>query len=376
LGVLKRALLVFGSRLPSKHPCVFARVALSGTMTDTPDALLALWKDYQPTPLVAVPSLAAHLRLGEITIKNEAERPLGSFKSLGGMYAGLRALARYSGVATIAELVATGPHGNLPPLICASDGNHGLAVAAGAKLAGSPARVYLPSVVPQNRARRIVNEGAKIIRIDGTYEDAVEAAAAAARCGEGILIADTTDQPDDPAVADVMSGYGVMAREVRDALDSGGMAAPTHLFLQAGVGGFAAAIADGLIARLASPALIIIVEPDRAACVKSALGAGKIVRFPGALDTSAEMLSCGEASAPALTRLQALGVEAITVTEDALHDAVNTLLDHGGPATTPSGATGFAGLITAHENDSLRARFALGKDSRILLFVTEGPVPD
>jgi diaminopropionate ammonia-lyase len=108
---------------------------------------------------------------------------------------------------------------DLPPLVCASDGNHGLAVAAGARLAGAPARVYLPAIVPQSRANRILNEGAEVVRIDGTYEDAVEAAANAARKGEGILIADTTDLPNDPAVADVMAGYGVIAREVRDVLD-------------------------------------------------------------------------------------------------------------------------------------------------------------
>ena len=79
-------------------------------MTDTPDALLALWPDYQPTPLVALPSLASSFGLAAVTIKNEGKRPLGSFKSLGGMYAGLRALARYAGIDTIAELVATGPH--------------------------------------------------------------------------------------------------------------------------------------------------------------------------------------------------------------------------------------------------------------------------
>lgn len=344
-------------------------------MTDIPESLLALWPDYQPTPLVALPSLASSLELAAVTIKNEGKRPLGSFKSLGGMYAGLRALARHAGIATIAELVATGPHKDLPPLVCASDGNHGLAVAAGAKLAGAPARVYLPAIVPQSRANRILNEGAEVVRIDGTYEDAVEAAASAARKGEGILIADTTDLPNDPAVADVMAGYGVIAREVRDALDAGSLAAPTHLFLQAGVGGFAAAIADGLIARLAAPARIIVVEPESAACVKSGLAAGHVVRFDGSLDTSAEMLSCGEASAPALARLQALDVESMTVTEDALHKAVETIHAHGGPATTPSGATGFAGLLTALDNETLRARFAFGNDSRVLLFATEGPIP-
>ncbi|MGB8816563.1 MAG: pyridoxal-phosphate dependent enzyme [Rhizobiaceae bacterium] len=344
-------------------------------MNDSPESLLALWPNYKPTPLHDLTDLAAKLGIGSLIIKNEGERPLGSFKSLGGMYACLRALARQAGISTIAELVATGPHKDLPPLVCASDGNHGLAVAAGAKLAGAPARVYLPAIVPQSRADRILKEGGEVLRIDGTYEDAVQAAAHAARMGEGILIADTTDQPNDPAVTDVMSGYSIMARELRDVLDAGNMAAPTHIFLQAGVGGFAAAIADGLGQHLASPAKIIIVEPESAACVKAALAAGRVVRFAGSLDTSAEMLSCGEASAPALVRLQAHNVEAMTVSEAGLLEAVQMLHAEGGLATTPSGATGFAGLLTAIANDELRTQYALAPASRVLLFATEGPVP-
>ena len=344
-------------------------------MTDTPESLLALWPDYNPTPLVSLPDLASLLGIATLTIKDEGKRPLGSFKSLGGMYAGLRALARHSGIDTIGELVKSAPNSNLPPLVCASDGNHGLAVAAGAKLAGASARIYLPAIVPQSRANRILNEGGEVIRIDGTYEDAVEAAAEAARKGDGILIADTTDQPGDLAVEDVMSGYGIIAKEVRAEMDSGTLAPPTHIFLQAGVGGFAAAMADGLKSRTTAPAMIIIVEPENAACVKAGLAAGHIVRFAGSLDTAAEMLSCGEASRPALARLQVHGVEAMTVTEAALNSALETLEKRGGPATTPSGATGFAGLLTALANESLKMQFELGEDSRILLFATEGPVP-
>jgi diaminopropionate ammonia-lyase len=344
-------------------------------MSDTPESLLALWPDYKPTPLVSLPALSSQLGIAALTIKDEGKRPLGSFKSLGGMYAGLRALARHASIDTIGKLVKTAPHRHLPPLVCASDGNHGLAVAAGAKLAGASARIYLPAIVPQSRANRILNEGGEVIRIDGTYEDAVEAAAEAARKGQGILIADTTDQPQDLAVDDVMSGYGIIAKEVRADLDAGTLVPPTHIFLQAGVGGFAAAMADGLKARMAAPAMIIIVEPESAACVKAGLATGHVVRFAGSLDTAAEMLSCGEASRPALSRLQAHGVEAVTVTEVALSNALETLEKHGGPATTPSGATGFAGLIAALESPTLRERFNLDPDSRVLLFATEGPVP-
>lgn len=340
---------------------------------DTPDALLRLWGNYQPTPLVKLPDLAAEFGVAKVMVKNEGKRPLGSFKSLGGMYAGLRALARHTGADGIEALIASGPHKNLPALICASDGNHGLAVAAGAKLAGAPARIYLPASVPETRARRIANEGADIVRVAGTYEDAVAAAAKAAKNGEGILISDTTDLPDDPAVADVMAGYGVIAKEISALIEDGSLLPPTHIFLQAGVGGFAAAMADGLAAHLVAPARIIVVEPETAACIKVGLAQGHTVLFPGALETSAEMLACGEASAPALARLIHHKAKSMTVTEGALHRAVAKLGEHG-IATTPSGATGMAGLMSALAGRADNMPLLDGA-SRVLIFVTEAPIP-
>ncbi len=340
---------------------------------DTPEALLRIWGNYQPTPLINLPELAAELGVAKVIVKNEAKRPLGSFKSLGGMYAGLRALARHTGADGIEVMIASGPHKNLPALICASDGNHGLAVAAGAKLAGAPARVYLPASVPQTRANRITRQDAEIVRVDGTYEDAVAAAAKSVKNGEGILIADTTELAHEPAVADVMEGYSIIAKEIAALIEGGSCLPPTHIFLQGGVGGFASAMADGLAAHLAMPARIIVVEPETAASIKAGLAKGHVVLFPGTLETSAEMLACGKASAPALTRLIHHNATGMTVTEGALDRAVAKLGEYGVP-TTPSGATGMAGLMSglAGRVDNL---LQLDGASRVLIFVTEGPVP-
>ncbi|MDE2576621.1 MAG: pyridoxal-phosphate dependent enzyme, partial [Rhodospirillales bacterium] len=237
--------------------------------------LLALSPAYAPTPLRDLPRLAAALGVGQVLAKDEGQRMLGSFKSLGGTYAGLRALARRAGL-DVATLVARRP-GGLPALVCASDGNHGLAVAVAARMAGGPARIFLHASVADARARRIAAEGAEIVWVAGTYDDAVDQAAAAARAGGGILVADTTDAPADPVVADVMAGYGVIAAEIRRQL--GDAAPPTHLFVQAGVGGLAAAMAEGLAGWLAAPGLIVAVEPAQAACVAAALAAGRAVRL-------------------------------------------------------------------------------------------------
>jgi diaminopropionate ammonia-lyase len=349
---------------------------MTATGVETPAALLAIWPYYAPTPLVDLPRLATRCGVAKVVLKNEGLRPLGSFKALGGLYAGLRALARAAGLADIATLVAARrPRETLPALICASDGNHGLAVAAAAEFVGAPARIYLHDGVPPARSKRIAFRGAEIVRVGGTYDDAVVEAAGAAARGEGLLIADTAADEDDPVVADVMAGYGLMAQEIVEQLRALGDERPTHLFVQAGVGGLAAALAEGVSGQMAGDRRIVVVEPDTAACVAAALMAGCPVRVPGNLETSAEMLSCGVASAPALKILLRHAATAMAVGEAALTDAVTTLLVCGGPATTPSGAAGLAGLLAAPPGLPLARDLGIDGESRVLLVATEGPVP-
>lgn len=342
---------------------------------ESPSEFFRQQPGYAPTPLVELSDLAAACKVAQVWVKDESRRPLGSFKSLGGMYAGLRALAVACQVPSIATLLAERTsQREVPTLICASDGNHGLAVAAAAELAGSTARVYLHADVPAARAARIAARGAEIVTVDGTYDDAVDAAAQAAVRGEGLLIADTSADPQDPVVQDVMAGYGLMAAEIIEQLTPGAEW-PTHVFVQAGVGGLAAALAAGLHAHMAPPAKVVVVEPEQAACVCAALAQGQITRMAGELHTAAEMLSCGEASAPAVAILRKHEAVGIAVSEQRLWAAVEKLAQHHGPATTPSGATGMAGLLQASEDPSLAQQLELTPASRVLLIVTEGPVP-
>lgn len=339
----------------------------------SPAALLSSCPVYKPTPLLDLPRLAAVLGVASVLAKDEGSRPLGSFKALGGVYAGLCALSRASGLPVAALIEREQPTMTLPTLVCASDGNHGLAVAAAARLAGTTARVFLPAPVPNERVARIASKGAEIVRVPGTYDDAVRAARAATQQANTLLIADTSDNPNDVVVAEVMAGYGVIAEEVRSQIAKSRHTALTHIFVQAGVGGLAAAVAAGLHSMLATPAWIVAVEPETAACVAAALLAGQPVTVPGSLDTVAEMLSCGEASASALTILSQHRAYALPVSEAALRHAPTLLVDHGGPVTTASGAAGLAGLRIALADRSMRNQLGLGPTSRVLLFVTEAP---
>jgi diaminopropionate ammonia-lyase len=343
-------------------------------MHDDPAVILrSVWGDYEPTSLLDLPMLAQQSGVARVLIKAESERALGNFKSLGGTVASLRALARVGKPPiALSSLRACGEAGGLPRLLCASDGNHGLAVAAAARYAKTTAAVYLPAGASKSRATRIEAMGAQVRWVSGTYDDAVLEAAMAAASGEGVLIADTSADPGDQVVRDVLDGYSVLTREIVTQLRHLGLDGPSHVFVQSGVGGFAAAMAAGLQNILQEPRALVIVEPESAACVALALMQGRPQRLDGDLHTCAEMLSCGVASAPALRVLQSFSPFSLLVTEEELAAAPMRIIAAGGPVTTPSGAAGVAGLLHAATDSSVSSRIQLDERSTVLLVVTEG----
>src|SRR6266436_85801 len=256
-------------RLPTTDPVKVSDMNVSSRLAqpsgDQPVEPVRLLAAFAETPLLDLPRLAARLGVAKVLAKDESRRMLGNFKSLGGTYAALRALARAMGTGKIERPDPTCAPGVLPTLICASDGNHGLAVAAAARLAGTASHVFLRSGVSAGRARRIVAQGAAITWVQGCYDDAVETAAVAARAGAGILVADTAADVTDPVIEDVMTGYSVIAMEIRRQVKTAGHRRPTHIFVQAGVGGLAATMIT-LKPWMAGPAEFIVAEPERAAC--------------------------------------------------------------------------------------------------------------
>jgi diaminopropionate ammonia-lyase len=146
--------------------------------------------------------------------------------------------------------------------------------------------------------------------------------------------------------------------------------------VQAGVGGLAASLAEGLAERPAQPLLTVIVEPQACPCVGLALSVGHPVQVEGEIHSSAEMLACGLASAPAVRTLLAHSAQAIEVSEPELIAAPAVLRDDGGPAATPSGAAGLAGLLHVAENPAPRFALGLNETSVVLLIATETANPD
>lgn len=338
--------------------------------------ILRSWPNYAPTPLSPSAALAARCDIESLYIKDETGRMgLGSFKGLGGTYAVARSLMEAAGTALERPIASEDlTSSSLRPInrsvtfVCASAGNHGLAVAAGAARYGAHAVVYLNATVPEAFADQLRTLGAEVIRCGATYEQSVAAAAEAATIGKAVLLADTSWPGYWQLPRWVMTGYMVIMDEIRRQMPL----APTHVFVQAGVGGLAGAMAHSVRQVWGEKPCIVIVEPSAARCLLESRREGRPVAATGPQSTMAR-LDCKE---PSLLALDILGrsADAYLDIEDAdAGDAVAALSTFG-LNTTPSGAAGVAGVCRAAQDSDLRQLFELSPQSRVLSFVTEsGP---
>jgi diaminopropionate ammonia-lyase len=312
-----------------------------------------------------------------VRLKDEATRfGLGSFKALGGAYAVAQVLAAElarRGVtpnATSEDLVAGTYLDTVRDITvtCATDGNHGRSVAWGAQRFGCRCVIYVHATVSQGRVDAIARYGAEVRRVPGTYDDAVREAAKAADTNGWFVISDTSYEGYTTVPVDVMQGYRVMAEE---ALEQWQGPAPTHCFMQGGVGGAAAAVSVQLRTRLTPRPRLIVAEPDQAACLLASAEAGEPVAIPGDLDTLMAGLACGEPSILAWQELARAADAFMAVPDEAAVECMR-LLAREGIVAGESGVAGLAALLLAAADPAARAALGLGSDSRVLLFSTEG----
>lgn len=320
-------------------------------------AEISSWDGYAPTPLVHLDEVARAAGVARVDYKDESGRfGLGSFKALGGAYAVQRqvhAAGRPAG-----EIVVT----------CATDGNHGRSVAWGAKRFGCRCVIYIHETVSKGRADAIAAFGAEVRRVPGTYDDAVRQAARDAAANGWIVVSDTSYPGYVDIPRDVMQGYAIMADEAL-----GQMAEPpTHVFLQAGVGGLAAAVCGHLWETLGGDRRprTVVVEPDQAACLFESARAGKAMNVGGTLNTAMAGLACGETSILAWEILEEGVEDFMTVTDEAAFACMRLLAPQ--VVAGESAVAGLAGLLGAAARPDLARRLGLDEHARVLLIGSEG----
>lgn len=338
-------------------------------LRDEARAVISQWAGYEPTPILSLSGLADGLGIGAVLAKNEAGRfGLGSFKALGGAFAVAHALSGMSPDEIASATVAT-----------ASDGNHGLSVAWGARRIGCHCKIYLHANVAESRAELIRQQGAEVVRVAGNYDDSTHQARQDSLANGWKLMSDTAISDEDEAPSVVMAGYTVMMDEIIAELAERDVR-PTHVFVQGGCGGLAAAAFGALLDAWGPGVRFVMVEPDKADCLYQSARAGEPVRIDGDLDTVMGGLSVGEVSLSAWRTIQPIVTDYLIISDDAAVRTMTALGDgrFGDRPTVvgDAGSAGLAGLIEAAQDAAIRAALGLDAESVVLTIITEGAVDE
>lgn len=327
-------------------------------------ATISAWPGYRPTPLVPLSGLARELDVTQVLFKDEGSRfGLGSFKALGGAYA-VSTLVAANSVDTSSLTVTS-----------ATDGNHGLSVAWGARTCGCRCVIFIHAEVSAGREQALRSQGAEVIRVDGNYDESVRQCYAAAVTNEWTVISDTSrDDAGSEVARVVMAGYSVMVAEIVEQLAAD---VPTHVFIQGGVGGLAATVCEYFqLAWGPAAPRFIIVEPVLAPCLFESARKGERVSVEVCQETIMAGLSCGEVSTIAWPTLSRFTDDFLTIPDSVVAPTMRLLAnaEFGDPSIVAgeSAVAGLAGFICARQHAHLASMLQLNQDSRILVIGTEG----
>ena len=340
----------------------------SHVSTETLNAVLKFHKSIgnKSTPLVDLPGLANDLGVQSVFIKDDSQRlGLNAFKGLGASYAMHKQLEK---------------NPNIEVFCTATDGNHGKAVAWMARKLSKKAVIYMPKGTVSDRVKAIEKEGAKVIVIDGGYDDAVKKAydkvESFTDTNSWCLVQDTAWAGYEEIPTDIMRGYLTQAHEITEQIKQNDI---NIIFLQSGVGSWAASIIMYMLTFWKTPPLFISVEPHSANCLFKSIQSTKRVSVKSDETTSMAGLDCGTVSTEAWKILKhgIYGTLSIsdTLMEDAIRVFANPLQNDIQIISGESGASPLAGLIgllkSTDHDDFIRA-IKLNNKSNILLINTEG----
>lgn len=351
---------------------------------DAASGIISEWPGYAATPLLPLRGAARELGVENILYKDEAKRfGLGSFKALGGAYAIYRVLLetieKSGGVAELRPEALLGDRyagiASGITVTSATAGNHGRSLAWGAKLFGCRAVIFVHAGVGSARVDAIARYGAEIRQVEGDYDHAVRVAAETAAARGWTLVSDTSCEGYTRIPRWVMQGYTLLFREVMDDLSP--PEAPTHLFVQGGVGGLAAAGGAYLAVRCAARRpTMVVVEPSAADCLYQSALAGAPRKASGDLRTDLLGMACGEPSLIAWKVLHETADAFLTISDEAALAAMRELNSKAAaPRPIVAGecaGAGLAGLRRAMAEPALRAALDLDTSARVLLIGTEG----
>ncbi|MDC0436039.1 diaminopropionate ammonia-lyase [Candidatus Pelagibacter sp.] len=334
-------------------------------LTNLPDSFIdeaiksiSSWETYSPTPLLKLNKLNEELKFKEIYYKDEDKRfDLKSFKALGGAFAVYKIASEKKNI-TVATATA---------------GNHGRSVAWGAQRLGLKCKIFISENVSESRAEAMRNLDAEVIKVQGNYDSSLKECIKQSEKNNWKIVQDVSWEGYKEVPKLIMAGYTIMIKEIIDQVDANSI---THVFLQAGVGGMAAAMIAGFAKLSKNIPKFIVVEPENADCVFKSIKNNKPTIVDIKKETVMGGMSCGEVSSIAWQILKNSAQYCVTISDDAISSAVALLAEGrlsnekiiAGECAVP----GVIALIGAFNNKDYLNKLELNSDSKVLLFGCEG----
>ena len=320
--------------------------------------IISKWDNYSPTPLISLKKLSEKLKLNNIFYKDESKRfHLKSFKALGGAYA-VEKVTKEKKETTVSTATA---------------GNHGRSVAWGSKRLGLKCKIFISEYVSEFRAKVMRDFGAEVIRVKGNYDNSLKECIKQSKQNNWQIVQDVAWQDYKLVPRLTMAGYSVVMKEISEQINNKKI---SHVILQAGVGGMAAAMVAGIARYLNHVPQIIVVEPESAACVLESIKAGEIKKISIKKESLMGGMSCDEVSMVPWEILKNSVNYCVTVSDNYISKTVKSLSNCefskekiiGGECSTP-GIISLAGLCNDAE---IKKKINLNDQSNVLLFGCEG----
>ncbi len=301
------------------------------------------------TPLYSAPRLADDLGVADLHVKHEGLNGTGSFKDRG-MTVG----------------VAVASHLGVERLACASTGNTSAALAAYGARAGMETLVLLPAgKVAAGKVAQAALHGARILEVDGNFDDCLDVVAALADAGEAYLL--NSINPFR------LEGQKTIAFEILEEHRERTGTYPDRIVLPVGNAGNTAAlykafrelVAAGALDPAAVPTLTGVQAAGSAPFVAAVEDGSETVDRWDEVETIATAIRIGSPAnaRKALPGIRETGGTAIAVSDDAITDAQRELAESG-IGVEPASAASLAGLR------KLRERGVVDGDESVVCLTT------
>jgi len=284
------------------------------------------------TPLLPVPELRKSLGLKHLWIKDDTRNPSGSTKDRASFLVVAKAMEY--GFDTVAT---------------ASTGNAATALAAVSAAAGIKSVVLVPKSAPPAKLVQMMNYGARLIPVDGSYDQAFDLSLKACEkfgwCNRNTAYNPFTIEGKKTAALEIVADMSPDAPDV--------------VFIPTGDGVILAGLAKGFADMIKTGALarqprLIAVQPEKSSSIVRALKAGAKNDIPvGNGDSIADSLNV---KAPrnalvCLKRIRESGGTGVEVSDDAILDAIGMMAQKTGVFAEPAGAAAMAGFLVAREQN-------------------------